>query len=299
MNEVSSDKVSSDKVRSNKVSSDEISANEISFHVIGKVHSPYKEKFAIPRQPGLASCAKGVIELIDQANNIDLVRGLEQFSHLWVLFIFHATQQQGWKPLVRPPRLGGNKKMGVLATRSTFRPNPIGMSVVKLDKVSVENNKVLIHISGLDLLDQTPVIDIKPYLAYSDIVSADTVCSDMASADLSSSDIINTDTTDNAVSDTLVSNKKYDSSKDFAQSAPITELTVDFSHEAKQQIVALKSHYPELETFIRQVLAQDPRPAYKQNKSDDKIYGMNLYQLNITWKMLSLDQVHVIDISSY
>ena len=88
-------------------------AEQISFNIIGKVSSPYKEKFAIPRQPGLVSCAKGKVTLIAQANNIDLVRGLEQFSHIWLLFIFHATEQQGWKPLVRPPRLGGNKKIPI------------------------------------------------------------------------------------------------------------------------------------------------------------------------------------------
>ena len=263
--------------------------NEVNFNVIGKVHSPYKEKFAIPRQPGLVSCAKGVIELIDQANNIDLVRGLEQFSHIWVLFVFHATQQQGWKPLVRPPRLGGNKKMRVLATRSTFRPNPIGMSVVKLDKISASNNKVSIHISGLDLLDQTPVIDIKPYIAYSDIVSTSVVSSDIINTDLITTALVTTNLT--------TTDKKCNPSADFAQSAPISKLTVSFSHNAKQRLIVLNSQHPELETFISQVLAQDPRPAYKQNKSDDKIYGMTLYQFNITWKMMSLDQVQVIDIS--
>ena len=263
--------------------------NEVNFNVIGKVHSPYKEKFAIPRQPGLVSCSKGVIELIDQANNIDLVRGLEQFSHIWVLFVFHATQQQGWKPLVRPPRLGGNKKMGVLATRSTFRPNPIGMSVVKLDKISASNNKVSIHISGLDLLDQTPVIDIKPYIAYSDIVSTSVVSSDIINTDLINTDLVTTNLT--------TTDKKCNPSADFAQSATISKLTVSFSHNAKQRLIVLNSQHPELETFISQVLAQDPRPAYKQNKSDDKIYGMTLYQFNITWKMMSLDQVQVIDIS--
>ena len=106
--------------------------NSIALNYIGKVSSPYKEKFAIPRQPGLVSAAKGSITLLGDANTPELVRGLEAFSHIWVIFIFHGTQEQGWKPLVRPPRLGGNTKIGALATRSTFRPNPVGMSVVKL-----------------------------------------------------------------------------------------------------------------------------------------------------------------------
>ena len=97
---------------------------DITLSPIGIVNSPYKEKFAIPRQPGLVDAAKGTIELLGMANDINSVRGLNQFSHIWLLFIFHSTQEHGWKTLVRPPRLGGNKKIGVLATRSTFRPNP-------------------------------------------------------------------------------------------------------------------------------------------------------------------------------
>ena len=118
------------------------------------MQSPYKEKFAIPRQPGIVNCAKGKVLLCNEYNNSELVKNLSQFSHIWLIFVFHETQQQGWKPLVRPPRLGGNKKTGVLATRSNFRPNPIGMSVVKLDAVQIEKNgDVILDISGLDILD--------------------------------------------------------------------------------------------------------------------------------------------------
>jgi len=146
-------------------------AQHFKFDAIGVIESPYREKFAIPRQPNLVSAAKGKVVLIGEANNHELVRDIEQFSHLWLLFVFHGTQEQGWKPLVRPPRLGGNVKTGVLATRSTFRPNPIGMSVVKLDKVVTEKQQTVLHISGLDLLNGTPIIDIKPYVPYSDSVS--------------------------------------------------------------------------------------------------------------------------------
>ena len=124
---------------------DSTRSDNISFDIIGTIKSPYKEKFAIPRQPGLVTAAKGQLCLTGTANNIELVRGLEQFSHIWLLFVFHGTQDQGWKPLVRPPRLGGNKKLGVLATRSTFRPNPIGMSAVKLDDIT-QQDLSLIHI---------------------------------------------------------------------------------------------------------------------------------------------------------
>ena len=144
--------------------------NQWTVEPIGYISTPYKEKFAIPRQPGLVSSAMGCITLTSQENQQQMIRGLDKFSHLWLLFIFHQTEQQGWKPLVRPPRLGGNEKVGVLATRSTFRPNAIGMSVVKLEQITRVENKVNIWVSGVDLLDHTPIVDIKPYIPYSDAV---------------------------------------------------------------------------------------------------------------------------------
>src|SRR5690554_2357523 len=136
---------------------------------IGYIESPYRQKFAIPRQPGLVKSARGAIRLENEFAHPDCTRGLEEFSHLWVQFIFHETQAQGWKPLVRPPRLGGNEKRGVFATRSTFRPNAIGLSVVELVEVQLSPKPKLI-VRGLDLLDGTPIIDIKPYLPYADAI---------------------------------------------------------------------------------------------------------------------------------
>jgi tRNA-Thr(GGU) m(6)t(6)A37 methyltransferase TsaA len=236
-----------------------INENQITVNFIGRINSPYKEKFAIPRQPGLASAAKGSIILINEANNEELVRGIEQFSHLWLLFIFHGTQQQGWKPLVRPPRLGGNKKLGVLATRSTFRPNPIGMSVVKLENIEQINKQIIIHISGLDLLDQTPIVDIKPYIPYSDSIE--------------------------------------DAQAGFAQIEPDELLNVTFSIEAKKDISNHQSRYADLSIFIEQVLSQDPRPAYKKKQTDEKVYGMSLYDLNILWKISPNDHNEILVIS--
>lgn len=135
---------------------------------IAILSSPYQEKFAIPRQPGLVPAARGRLWLQDDYNSPHCLQGIENFSHLWLQFIFHQTLAQGWKPLVRPPRLGGNSKVGVFATRSTFRPNGLGLSVVKLEQVGVEGGRWFLEISGFDLLDQTPVVDIKPYIAYSD-----------------------------------------------------------------------------------------------------------------------------------
>ena len=117
--------------------------NQFTFDTIGLIRSPYKEKFAIPRQPGLIEDGGGELELIAPYNQPEAVRGLEEFSHLWIVFVFHQTMEGGWRPTVRPPRLGGNARMGVFATRSTFRPNPIGMSLVELKSVETKGGKVI------------------------------------------------------------------------------------------------------------------------------------------------------------
>lgn len=140
----------------------------IDFKTIGIVHSPYKEKFGVPRQPNLVPLAKGELHLLTPFNHPDCVRGLEKFSHLWLLFIFSATAQQGWHNTVRPPRLGGNERVGVFASRSTFRPNPIGLSAVELHDIIVKKEQIILKLGSVDLMDQTPIIDIKPYIPYSD-----------------------------------------------------------------------------------------------------------------------------------
>ncbi|MDD5241619.1 MAG: tRNA (N6-threonylcarbamoyladenosine(37)-N6)-methyltransferase TrmO [Sulfuricella sp.] len=144
------------------------------FEKIGIIHSCFREKFGIPRQPGLVPEARAILELLPPYNRPEAVRGLEDFSHIWVSFVFHACLGDEWKPTVRPPRLGGNRRLGVFATRSTHRPNPIGLSAIELEKVEVGPGKVLLHLKGVDLLDGTPVLDIKPYLPYSDCISAAT-----------------------------------------------------------------------------------------------------------------------------
>ncbi len=137
------------------------------FTPVAVMRSCYGEKFGAPRQPGLAPSARGRIVFCGEYANADALRGIEGFSHLWVVFHFHLAQ--GWSPTVRPPRLGGNERVGVFASRSPFRPNPIGLSVVKLDRVAWESPEgPVLHVSGLDLVDGTPILDIKPYVAYSD-----------------------------------------------------------------------------------------------------------------------------------
>ncbi|EMX9180464.1 tRNA (N6-threonylcarbamoyladenosine(37)-N6)-methyltransferase TrmO [Citrobacter sedlakii] len=217
------------------------------FEQIGVIRSPYKEKFAIPRQPGLVKSAHGELHLLPPFNQADAVRGLEAFSHLWVLFVFHQTMEGGWHPTVRPPRLGGNARMGVFATRSTFRPNPVGMSLVELKDISCHKERVILKLGSLDLVDGTPVIDIKPYLPFAESLT--------------------------------------DARASYAQHAPVAEMQVSFSDELERQFPTLEKRYPQLKTFIRDVLAQDPRPAYRKGEETGKTYAVWLHDFNVRWRV--------------
>lgn len=139
-----------------------------SIQAIGVVHSCYSEKFGIPRQPGLVSSAVGEIELLAEFSREELLREIDGFSHVWVSFLFHKAIVDGWRPTVRPPWLGGQKRVGVFASRSPHRPNFMGLSVVKLEGVEKRDRRIFLKISGYDMVDGTPVIDIRPYLPYSD-----------------------------------------------------------------------------------------------------------------------------------
>lgn len=136
---------------------------------IARVRSGFPGKFGIPRQSGLADALRAAVVFEPEFRNPDALRGLEEFSHLWLIWQFHAAAREGWSPTVRPPRLGGNTRVGVFATRSPFRPNPVGLSCVRLEEIRRDPRvgPVLV-ISGADLMDGTPVLDIKPYLPYTD-----------------------------------------------------------------------------------------------------------------------------------
>ncbi len=137
--------------------------------IIAKIHNDFKEKFGIPRQSGLCAEVRSRIVFESEYRNADALRGIEGYSHLWLIWQFSEAVRRDWSPTVRPPRLGGNKRMGVFATRSPFRPNPLGLSSVKLEAVEqTENDGTVLIVSGADLLDGTPIYDIKPYLAYTD-----------------------------------------------------------------------------------------------------------------------------------
>ena len=138
---------------------------------IGWVASPFSEKFGTPRQPGEATSATGYVHLHPPYRTPEAFRELESFSHLWLIFHFHQAKQHEWKPTVRPPRLGGNKRVGVFASRSPFRPNSLGLSVVRLEKlIEHPEHGLSLAISGFDLIDQTPLFDVKPYLPYADAI---------------------------------------------------------------------------------------------------------------------------------
>lgn len=208
---------------------------------IGHILTPFSQKFAIPRQGLSLSHAKGTIVFTDDIDVMQASDGIEAFSHLWILFLFHENIAQGYKAKVRPPRLGGNKKVGVFASRSSFRPNGIGMSLVR--NLGMKDKHLLV--GGVDLLNKTPVIDIKPYLPYADTVS--------------------------------------EASAGYANDKPINTLAVRFSASALQQLDSFQEKYSDLPSLIREVLAQDPRPSYKSNKPDNKVYFIRLYNLDIKW----------------
>ena len=137
---------------------------------IAHIRTDFPEKFGIPRQSGLARSLRGRIVFEPEYRNPDALRGLEEFSHIWLIWEFSANRStSSWQPTVRPPRLGGNASMGVFATRSPFRPNPLGLSCVKLESIEFSTNEgPVIHVCGADLMDGTPIYDIKPYIRYAD-----------------------------------------------------------------------------------------------------------------------------------
>jgi len=227
----------------------------MNFEPIGIIHNGYKEKFGIPRQPGLATSMVSTIELLSEYSQEEVVRGLEGCSHIWLIFIFSACVDKGWSPTVRPPRFGGNQRMGVLATRSPFRPNPIGLSAVKLEKIETDSGKVVLTVSGADLLDQTPVLDIKPYIPYSDSLT--------------------------------------DAHCHYAQGYDPLSLPVKFTPESLRfcEQVEKQSGLVLIKQII-EILQCDPRPAYQ--RSAEREYGIRLHDYNIRWSIDDKEAIHVL-----
>lgn len=220
---------------------------------IGFLRSCFKEKFAIPRQPQLAPAARGVLELVPPFDQPEAVEGLEQVSHVWLLFLFHQALEEQPRLKVRPPRLGGNRSLGVFATRSTHRPNGIGQSVVRLEKVEPGR----LWLSGIDLLDGTPVLDIKPYVPYADCVAG----------------------ARNAIAD-----------------APPAPIPLDWSETALQQVREHAARLGEpLVELIEQCLTQDPRPAY-QKPEPERRYGARFWDLDVRWHYPQPGRILVLEV---
>jgi len=222
---------------------------------IAIVSSPFKERFGIPRQPGLVN-AYGSLIMQPGYDDPIMLDGLETFSHIWVTFRFHANTDQGWKKKVRPPRLGGKKQVGVLASRSPHRPNFLGLSVLKLETVQT-NKPVQLNVSGLDLLDGTPIIDIKPYIGYVDAIE--------------------------------------NANSGFAKTAPLASQEVVFSEEVLS-ILDTRSNKEADERLIREVLAQDPRPAYKTRRVTERAFGMLLGDYEVKWRVED-NVTHVVELN--
>ncbi|MDP2506823.1 tRNA (N6-threonylcarbamoyladenosine(37)-N6)-methyltransferase TrmO [Oceanobacter sp. 3_MG-2023] len=206
-------------------------------------HTPFREKFAIPRQPMLAPAARGEITLLPPFDDPLAFDGLEQVSHVWLIFLFHqAMAAPGSTPRmrVRPPRLGGNSKLGVFATRSSHRPNAIGQSLVKIEQI----NATTLTVSGVDLLDQTPIIDIKPYVPYADHIDQ--------------------------------------AWNHIAADAP-EPIQVHWDTDALATAQQLQQHSGNpLVDLIEQCLSQDPKPAYQQ-PAPERQYGTRLWDIEVGW----------------
>lgn len=231
-----------------------LSSSEI--HPVAIARTPFAEKFAIPRQPSLAPAALSRIELVAPYNQPEALQGLEQVSHIWLLFRFHGVapdNPQSPRLRVRPPRLGGNQQIGVFATRSTHRPNGIGQSVVKL--VAIEGTSLIV--SGADLLDGTPIIDIKPYVPYADCVTS----------------------AENGI----------------ASDAPLP-IGVDWTEEAARRAADETQRLGEdVKAVLNQCLAQDPKPAY-QKPDPQREYGARFWDLNVVWHYPCADRLTILRI---
>jgi tRNA-Thr(GGU) m(6)t(6)A37 methyltransferase TsaA len=206
----------------------------------------------------LVPSAEAVLELLPPWNRPDALRGLEGFSHIWILFLFHRAMGSGRRTTVRPPRLGGNRRTGVFAARSPFRPNPVGLSAVELRGIEQQCDRLVIHLGGADILDRTPVLDIKPYLPYADCLP--------------------------------------EASGGYAADRPAGSGTVHFSETAEARLLQLSpERRTQVRRLIRQVLALDPRPAYLEGNRDRCDFGTRLLEFEVRWRVLA-DGVVVLSI---
>ncbi len=225
------------------------------YQPIGTLHSCFKEKFGAPRQSGMIQEARGVLKLNPDPGFRDALNHLEDFTHVWIIFEFHHHLKKGWRPTIRPPRLDAPRRVGVFASRSPHRPNPIGMSVVKLERIDLNApGGIELHLSGLDILDGTPVLDIKPYLRYAD--SIETAKGGWTEGD--------------------------------AERYP-----VEFEAQALQKVedFCIKKE-PGFKKLLTQILELDPRPMSQKRalpvdkeESEGACYGFRIYDFDVKWKI--------------
>lgn len=201
---------------------------------IARFRSPFSSKFGIPKQAGLVAELEGQIVFEPEYRNPDFLRGMEGFDFLWLIWEFSANRHKANSPVVRPPVLGGNEKVGVFATRSPFRPNNIGLSSVRISRIEWETSKgPVVHVKGADLMDGTPIYDIKPYVVYAD--------------------------------------SHPDARSGFVDDRKWAKLDVEISEEMKEYLKGQGLTDGKIE-ILKEVLAQDPRPHYQ--KDPHKVYGM-------------------------
>jgi tRNA (adenine37-N6)-methyltransferase len=214
---------------------------------IGVVRSCYTGKFGIPRQSGLVTAAEARLELCAEYAREEAFAGLTGFSHLWLIFVFHDAIAAGWRPTVRPPKLGGRRKVGVFASRSPHRPNPIGLSAVAFLGCVRDQGGLALRLGGVDLLDGTPVLDIKPYVPYADALPQ--------------------------------------ASSGFVPAPPERERQVLFSLQAQEQLRTQDPDGGRhLAALITQILRQDPRPGYLDRYPDRQDFALRLYDLEVKWR---------------
>jgi tRNA-Thr(GGU) m(6)t(6)A37 methyltransferase TsaA len=248
---------------------------EFKHHSIGILKTPFREKFGVPRQSMMMSEAKGVLKLNPEPSFREALNHLAEFSHVWLVFVFHQIAENDWRPTIRPPRVDAPRRVGVFASRSPHRPNPIGISAVKLDRIDLDApGGIEIHLSGVDLLDGTPILDIKPYLPYADVIS--------------------------------------EASSGWADST-IPKYFVTFSEKSLQYLRELQAPTKEplsmersaddWERLIRQTLEWDPRPTSQRRakpiespETEGLAYGLRIQDMEVQWEIRD-GGIHITELS--
>ncbi|MCU0255057.1 MAG: tRNA (N6-threonylcarbamoyladenosine(37)-N6)-methyltransferase TrmO [Acidobacteria bacterium] len=233
-----------------------LATHRIEISPVAFARTPFRERFGIPRQPGLVPEVPGRLVFLPPYDRPEAVEGLVVFSHVWLLFGFHANEEPNGTLTVRPPRLGGNRRVGVFASRSPYRPNRLGLSVVRLEGIDLTEPGPVLRLRGLDLLDGTPVYDVKPYVPYTDALPHAT--------------------------------------GGFAADA-IPRLPVRFAAAADAQLAA-RPDREEARAVIVAVLALDPRPGYRQGETESRrALGMRLYDFDLRWRVAA-GEVEVLEL---